>query len=249
MTTQEADDDWFIITEPRPEATSNIIAFPNAGGGCASFARHARLMPDWLSMATLNLPGRQARFGEPLRTDLDGLTAELAEWCAQGAEPFLFFGYCSGALLAYCVARLLHAQHAVLPRRLIVGSFQPPDRAQIPSLAGLSSSRLWEILVGYQAVPSAVAENLEFRELSEPVLRADFELIGGYRHTSAPPLPIPVTVLVGEQDRWITDHDVAAWADYTSAGLSVCRLPAGHWFMEEDPAAATAALIEQAAAP
>lgn len=203
-------------------------------------------------MATLNLPGRQARFDEPLRTDLHGLTTELAQWCAQCTEPFLFFGYCSGALLAYCVARLLHAQHAVLPRRLIVGSFQPPHRAQVPSLTGLSSSRLWEILAGHQAVPPALADHPEFaelRELSEPVLRADFELVGGYRHTSAPPLPIPITVLVGEQDRWISDDDIAAWADYTSAGLSVCRMPGGHWFMEKDPAGSTAALVEQAAAP
>lgn len=247
MRQQEADD-WFVETVPRPDADLIIAAFPGVGGGCAAFAQHARLMPDWLSVATLNLPGHQARFAEPPRTDLDSLTVELAQSCARRSEPYLLFGYCSGALLAYCVARLLHEQQAALPRRLIVGSSWPPHRAQVPPLAGLSSQRLWQVLADYQAVSPALIEHPEFRELSEPVLRADFALVGSYRHTAAPPLPIPVTVLVAEQDRWVTDDDVAPWADYTSAGLTVRRLPAGHWFMEEEPAASAAALIEQAAA-
>ncbi|HXP19435.1 MAG TPA: alpha/beta fold hydrolase [Streptosporangiaceae bacterium] len=244
---QEAGD-WFVVTEPRPDAVLTILAFPNSGGGCAAFARHARLMPDWLATATLNLPGRQARFGEPLLTDVDELTSELAQWCSRQGGPFLFFGYCSGALLAYNVARVLHARDATLPSRLIVGSFQPPDRVRMPPLAGLSSDDLWRVLTEHQAVPATLAQHAELRKLSEPAIRADFALVSGYRHVAAPRLPVPITVLAGQHDRWLRDEDLASWADFTSAGLSVSRLPTGHWFMEEDPAASVAALISQAQA-
>lgn len=47
---QETDDEWFVVTERRPEATFNIAAFPNAGGGlrifCATCPSDAGLAVD-----------------------------------------------------------------------------------------------------------------------------------------------------------------------------------------------------------
>ncbi len=49
----------------------------------------------------MNLPGRQARFKEPNRTDLGALVADLAaDVLAQPRRPTVLFGYYTGALLA-----------------------------------------------------------------------------------------------------------------------------------------------------
>ena len=53
---------WFAPTVPRPAAQLTLVAFPQAGGGVATFTPHARLLPEWIEVRTLNLPGRQARF-------------------------------------------------------------------------------------------------------------------------------------------------------------------------------------------
>jgi surfactin synthase thioesterase subunit len=245
---EAAGDEWFVSTARRPDASVTAVAFPHAGGGCAAFAQHAKAMPDWLRLVTLNLPGRQARFSEPLRTDMAALTAELAAYWAPRAERCLFFGYCSGALLAYRVTCLLRDHGATMPRRLVVGAYKPPHLATGESLADLGSQALREVLVENQAVPPQLSSHPEVWELNEPVVRADLALVAGYRQAQDPPLPIPITVLVGEHDRWLAPEDISAWAQYTTRGLDVHRLPTGHWFMQEDPQASAAALVAEAAA-
>ncbi|HUC22361.1 MAG TPA: thioesterase domain-containing protein [Streptosporangiaceae bacterium] len=241
-------DEWFVSTVPRPDATVSAVAFPHAGGGCSAFAMHARAMPAWLRVMTVNLPGRQARFGEPLRTDIGELTQELTESWAGHPEPCLFFGYCSGAMLAYCVVRGLQERGAPLPRRLVVGGYPAPHlNLSTVTLADLDSENLWKVLIRNQAIPPHLGAHSELRKLAEPVIRADLALVAGYRHTPAPPLPIPITVLIGSRDVSLRPEAVTGWADYTTQQLQIRRLPTGHWFMEEDPAAATAALVSEAA--
>jgi surfactin synthase thioesterase subunit len=238
--------DWFVATAPRPSASVRMVAFPPAGGGCSAFAQQARTLPPWLEMLTLNMPGRQARYSEPLRTDLAPLIQELTGACSDIDSPYLMFGYCSGALLAYLVARALKHDGARLPERLVVGSLSPPHLVSTPILANMSSDKLWEVLTTYQAVPPEMAAEPEFRELAEPVLRADFALIEGDHRDLAEPLPVPVTVLVGARDETLTPEAVSSWAQYTTEPLRVTHIQSGHWFMEEDPAAGIAALVAEA---
>ena len=238
--------DWFVATSPQPTASMRLLAFTAAGGGVSSFARQARQLPDWLEMRTLSLPGRQARFDEPLCTNLDRLVAELSAACAELAGPYLMFGYCSGALIAYLVVRDLAGRGEMLPRRLIVGSYPPPHLVSTPLLAGLDSPTLWRVLVEQKAVPSKLADNTELREIAEPILRADLGLISSYRHERATPLPVPITVLTGERDVSLASGAVAGWHGYSTAPLRTVPLAASHWFMEEDPAAGTAALVHEA---
>jgi medium-chain acyl-[acyl-carrier-protein] hydrolase len=242
------ENDWFISNTWHAGADVTLAAFPQAGAGCAAFSQHAKAMPDWLELMTVNLPGRQARFGEPVCTNIEALAEELASCWANHSKPYVFFGYCSGALIAYCVARLLAEQKALLPRRLVVSSYKAPHLVSSGPLGELDSEQFWAALVANNVVSPVVAEHRELREISEPIIRGDMELVAGYRHTPCEPLPIPITMLSGERDTWITAADVAAWEPYTTQGFAATKLPAGHWFMEENPAAATQALIAEAAA-
>jgi len=240
--------EWFISNTRHPDACVTVAAFPQAGAGCAVFSQHAKAMPDWLELMTLNLPGRQARFGEPVCTDIDALAEELALYWANHTGPYLFFGYCSGALIAYCVARRLQEQGAILPRRLVVSSYKAPHLVSSGPLGELNSEDFWAALIRFNAVVPQLAEQRELREISEPVIRGDMALVAGYRHVPCAPLTIPITMLSGEKDSWITAADVASWERYTARGFAAKRLPAGHWLMEGDAAAATQALIAEAAA-
>jgi medium-chain acyl-[acyl-carrier-protein] hydrolase len=239
-------DDWFVSNTRRTDTELTLAVFPQAGGGCGTFALQARQTPGWLDFMTLNLPGRQARFGEPLCTDIDALTAELVSYWEKHPRPYLFFGYCTGALVAYRVACGLQERGAAMPERLVVGSFKPPHLASVEPLSELNSETFWRVLVDNEAVPPMLLAEPELRQLSESVVRADLALAAGYRHADAPPLPIPITVLVGERDSWISASDISAWGQYTTGGLETRVLPAGHWFMEEDSAVAMSALVAEA---
>lgn len=240
--------EWFVSTTQHPAASVTVAAFPQAGAGCAAFSQHAKAMPDWLELMTLNLPGRQARFSEPVRTDIEALADELALFWANHPKPFLFFGYCSGALIAYRVARQLQERRAMLPRRLVVGSYKAPHLVSSESLSDLDSDQLWTTLAANKAIHPALAEHRTLRVFWEPAIRGDMALVEGYRHVPCEPLPIPITMLSGERDTWITAADAAAWKPYTAQGFAARKLSAAHWFMEEDTAAAAQALIAEAAA-
>jgi surfactin synthase thioesterase subunit len=206
-------------------------------------------MPDWLELMTLNLPGRQARFGEPMCTNIEALAEELALYWASHPQPLLlFFGYCSGALIAYCVARRLQERKATLPRGLVVSSYKAPHLVTSGPLDELDIDEFWAVLIANNAVSPMFAEHAELREISEPAIRGDMALVAGYRHVPREPLAIPITVLVGEQDAWITAPDVAAWEQYTAQGFAIKNLPTGHWLMEGNAVAAREALIAEAAA-
>ena len=239
-------DKWFVATSPRPDAEVRLLAFTAAGGGCASFARQAEALPDWLEMLTLNLPGRQARFVEPPCTDLAELAGTLAGDCAGLTAPYLMFGYCSGALIAYLVACGLAERGALLPERLVVVSYPAPDLTATPPVGDLSSDKLWRLLIAHQAVPPALAGQPEVRELAEPVLRADIELIAGYRHRQAPPLPVPITVIAGERDPAMASGAADGWQRCCVPPLRRVWLPAGHWLLEEEPALTVSALVAEA---
>jgi surfactin synthase thioesterase subunit len=246
--TEQGYDDWFISNTRHPDAEVTIAALPRAGDGCAAFAEQAKGMPDWLELATLNLPGRQARFKEPLRTEINPLVAELTEYWSGRPTPSILFGYCSGALIAYCVACHMQDCGAPMPRRLVVGSCKPPHCDSTSMLADLDSDTFWRVLVANHVLPPQIADHSKLRNVIETVIRADLALAGGYVHKIRPPLPIPITVFAGDQDRWISADDAAAWAEYTTQGFELRNLPAGHWFMEEAPVVSTAAIIAEAAA-
>jgi medium-chain acyl-[acyl-carrier-protein] hydrolase len=246
--TAAAPDEWFVSTTQRLNPSMTVVAFPQAGGGCATFAQHGRAMPDWLELVTLNLPGRHARFCEQPRTEIDPLIAELATYWSQRTDACIFFGYCSGALLAYRLACALRELGSVLPRRLVVGAAKAPHVPVSTPLAELDSQTFWEVLADNRSVPVKAIDSAELRDLTEPALRADLALVGGYRHTLVGPLPFPITVLAGEDDDWLTPEDLVEWDKHTARGFEVHHLPTGHWFMEEDLATSVAALVAEAEA-
>ncbi|WP_433330218.1 thioesterase II family protein [Spirillospora sp. CA-294931] len=238
----------FVPIERREGAEAELVVFPHAGGGPASPAPLAPLLPPGVEPWAVNLPGRQARLAEPPRTDLAALVEELAdELAGHGPRPRALFGYCSGAMLAYLVCRRLDALGRP-PARLIVGSFAAPDVAVfLRRLHTLPSALFWERLIDYGGVPAELAERHELRPILEPALRADFGLLAGYRHDPGPPMSVPITVLYGRHDTSLDRGGLLGWRRQSVRRPVLRELDASHWLMEDAPAELAAALAEDLA--
>ncbi|GAA3438035.1 thioesterase II family protein [Kutzneria kofuensis] len=233
----DEDQDWFVPVERRPGAAARLFVLPHAGAGPAAVAAFgAAVRPD-IEVWALNLPGRQARQAEPPRTDLAGLTADLAAWLRRrDPRPYALFGYCGGALLAYLVAE------QCAPTHLFVGSQAAPDVALIPRrLHALPGERFWEVVLDQGGVAPELAELVELRPVFEPAIRADFELYAGYRRHGGR-LDVPVTVLFGREDRALGRGALLGWRRRTTGRLRLADLPGGHWLLD-DATAETAALV------
>lgn len=223
---------WFVRAATREDARARVYVFPHVGGGPGSVASLAEAFPETVEPWALNLPGRQARFEEPPRTDLEPLVAELAaDLASAGGPPYrAFLGYCGGALLAYLTARLSP------PDRLCVGSFAAPDVALVPRRLHLLPGELfWDVVLAQGGVPPELTRQ-ELRPVFESAIRADFALCASYFHRRTEPLAVPITVLRGSHDDELSRGSVLGWRRHSTAGLDVRELDTGHWLVDEAPA-------------
>ncbi|GIJ56363.1 thioesterase II family protein [Virgisporangium aurantiacum] len=234
--------DWYVPLRKDGAGDVRVVAFPHAGGGPASLATLAPMFPPHVEPWAVNLPGRQARLAEDPRTDLDGLVDDLAAALAAVPRPYALFGYCSGALLAYLVAR--HA--AAVPARLVVGSFAAPDVAVVPRrLHALPSALFWDRLVAAGGIPAELAGHTDLYPALEPALRADFAMLAGYRHAPAAPVDAPVTVLYGRHDRSLTRGALLGWRRHTTTRPALRELNASHWLVDDAPAEVVRVIAEE----
>ena len=103
---------------PRADRLVSLYCFPYMGGsGLSIFEPWFALMPEYIEVKAISLPGRGKRIKEEPCTDL----LYLAERIAIGilpmvrSEKFAFYGDGVGALLAFEVARYLELNHGICP--------------------------------------------------------------------------------------------------------------------------------------
>jgi surfactin synthase thioesterase subunit len=228
--------DWFVPMAA--DGGIRLFSFPHAGGGCAQLGPFARAAAHHgLSVWSANLPGRQARLAETPRSAYTPLVEELTDALTELVEdrPYAVFGYCGGALLAFGVLRRLAARGTVpLPRHFVVASYEAPDIARLPhSVARLPSDALWDYLRESGGVPESLDADERLRAMAETAIRADFAVLGGYRHETAPPLPVPITVCFGKADEDMPRGALLGWRRHTAGPLALCATDGGHWVLDD----------------
>jgi len=204
------------------------------------YARWRRKLPAWLNVRPVELPGRGARFGEALQTDMQALARQLAvEQRLAASKPYALLGHSLGALLAFELAYELQALGCPAPSALFAcGTAAPTRREEYDGKdwrEPKSDAQLIDELRQLQGTPEEVLANEELMGLTLPILRADFLLCGRYAYRQRPPLRCPLHVLAGDADR-ATQEQLLAWAQETLGPFDLQMFPGGHFFIhtEED---------------
>lgn len=209
----------------------------------------ARHLPDDWAVHALCLPGRERRVAQPpdwvpehvARDAADELRHVLALPELADAD-IVMTGQCMGAILGYLI--LAASDRSILDRcgRLVVFSQKPWHRRGVVAPLPADSAAMWEYLVATGDVPAPVAADPEFRDVLEPVFRADHDGVARFP-TDVAPLPCPITVVVGDRDNVADRLQPHEWSRYTPA-LTVVELPSGHLPMHEAPAESAAVLAQ-----
>ena len=70
---------WLRVHAPRADAQHRLFCFPHAGGGGSAYRLWPAGLPKHVEVVTIELPGRESRFGEPPTTRLATIVDEVVE--------------------------------------------------------------------------------------------------------------------------------------------------------------------------
>ncbi|MFD7432267.1 thioesterase II family protein [Streptomyces sp. NPDC059818] len=220
---------WLACRDSKPGATVELYCFAHAGGSVGEFLRWSGDLPG-VRVLGVKMPGRAPREKEPPFTRMADLVATLVDQVDFGPGPFAFFGHSLGGLVAHEVARALRTAGRPQPTRLFVSSVQPPPIVSRRPVHGLPQAELLsEIEHRWGALPAAVHEDDELRDIVLGYFRADMEIAETYAFVPEPPLAVPVTAFVGDQE----DSDLTGWRGRTCQAFEHRTLRGGHFYFRD----------------
>ncbi|MDT0269020.1 alpha/beta fold hydrolase [Streptomyces sp. DSM 44915] len=223
---------WLRRPQPRPAARLLLVCLPHAGGAASAFRPWQALLPEEVEVLTVQYPGREDRFPDPLVDTMADLVREVTDALAPVLDrPYALFGHSMGSAVAYEVALELTRRGLPAPERLLAAARPAPHRAPGGDVHLRGDAALVDDLVRLGGTPREVLADPDLRAAVLRYVRNDYRLIERYQPAAPEALPCPVSVLVGSDDPECGPPDALTWAATTSRPLAVTVLDGGHFFL------------------
>ncbi|GHJ48835.1 thioesterase [Catellatospora sp. TT07R-123] len=215
---------WWVALRPAATAypRQRLLVLPHSGAGPNSYRPLLTGLPDDVEVRGLNLPGRERRLGERPGCTVADVVASLGELADD--VPSAVFGHSLGALLGVWVARELGSRCTAL----IVSGQVPGVRPRFRHRAPTEAEMIGLLELGDVPLPAALYRP-RWRRVLLGTLSADLRLGAEATEFTGVRLDVPLTVLMGAEDRMVDHALVPWWAEHTSAECDVHVLPGGHF--------------------
>ena len=222
-----------ICPKPNPKAKLRLFCFHHAGGGTLIFRNWAEELFPIAEVYLIQLPGRERRLSEPAFKRIEPLIEELKSAILPHLnQPFAFFGYSMGSLIAFELTRHLRRDYQIYPQHLFVCAYRSPQLPKTkPPIHNLPDAEFLEELRSLNGTPEEILANDELMALLMPTLRADFAVIETYNYYDEPPLNCPVTAYGGLEGTEANREELAAWSSQTNHNFNLHMLPGNHFFI------------------
>jgi medium-chain acyl-[acyl-carrier-protein] hydrolase len=223
---------WVQYARPVVDPRVRLLCFHHAGGAASSYRLWPGLLgPRGIEVWPVQLPGRESRSGEPLQTDLAGLTATLAQLFAPVLDrPYALYGHSAGALVAYAFALHNAASGMRTPRHLFLGAQRPlshpdPDHP----IHRLPTDALLVKLQEFGGMPAEILGEPDLVEMVLRTVRADLQMVETADWSQDRELDCPVSIFGGAADHSVPVEVLPAWRPVTRGLFDVTVLPGGHF--------------------
>ncbi|WSK19321.1 thioesterase domain-containing protein [Streptomyces sp. NBC_01298] len=221
---------WMLQhSAPDGVSTAYVYTIPSPGSGAASHRDLAQGAPADLSLITVRLPGRESRFSEPLLLDMEAVVAECVENIGRHArdhsKPFLLLGDCSGAFIAYEVARRLERDGPASAGLGVLGQVAPGAWDTSSPMADLPGDRFRTALLEAEIVSADIAASPDRFAFFTPVLRADLRVVELYEWKPEPAPGFPVVVFVDKDADATEQENMRAWTGATRGMVEIVLFP------------------------
>lgn len=212
----------------------DLYCLPCAGASATMYLRWRHVVPSWVNVVPIELPGRGMRLGEPFVEDFQTLVHQLCNAIGRGkSSRWAIFGHSMGALLAYGITSHLQSMKSSMPMMLFASgspapSLRDPDRFPDTS----SDVALIADLRKQGGTPQEVFDSPELLRFTLNALRADYRLCQSFYHCGNSPLGVPIQVFAGRHDD-IDSQRIVAWSDEAGDSFAVHWFDGGHFFIRE----------------
>lgn len=238
---------WIARLRPASAGQLRLICLPHAGGGGATFRGWSDELPHDIDLCVVRLPGRESRLREPQVRKMDELVPTLAgalDGMLDGR--YAFFGYCSGALTAFELARYLVRSGHQPPERLFVCACPSPRLVLRDSGVHLMrSAELAEHLKALGIIPAAILGDPGLFAMFEDSVRADYEVYETASYLPGEPLTVPISVFGADQDPSTNVPVLLDWREETTGPFTLRLFPGDHSFFEVDRPAIVRAVAHE----
>jgi len=210
----------------------NLFCFPFAGGSRYSYNVYLKLARSGLNMIPVDYPGRGIRIRETPLTDLTLLVEDCFRRIKNDLnEPYALYGHSMGAIVSYLLVKKIIREGFVPPVNLFVSGRGGPSVVH-PDLGRykLPTREFRAFLSNMGGESDEVLNDEDLMSFFEPIHRADFEALETYCYEAGEPFDVPITVMIGEQERIPMDH-AGAWQKETRAGVEIRTFPGRHFFI------------------
>lgn len=241
-------DTWFLCKQKKKgrKIEYRLFLFPPAGGDVSTYLHWEDLLPDFVEVCFIKLPGRGMRISEPAIDNLDELTEKLLAEIEKYIDlPFVFFGHSMGGLVAYGLAQKMQERNMKLPKKLIISSIKAPSYMNkfTESLTDDNDDKLYkksdeEFLSRVEklgGIPQILLDSKEFLELILPAFKRDMKLCETYNPANAKVLDIPFEIFGGNKDEIVNKEELNGWKRFTNRGCAVTIFPGNHFYFLNNP--------------
>lgn len=225
---------WFFPLTPNTQSTKlRLFTFHYAGGSASIFRPWAQDLKAPIEIISIQLPGRETRFIEPLFYDLRSIIESLLKsFPTYFDKPFIFFGHSIGSFISFEFARMLRRKKYSLPQHLIVSGARGPHLPlRRKKLHDLPEEDFISELFSYNGVPSALLENRDILSLFTPMIRADFTVSETYHYIEEDSLQCPISAFGGTKDPHVSREEISSWESYTSVAFNSYFFKGDHFFL------------------
>jgi surfactin synthase thioesterase subunit len=232
-----------LVFRSRPNATMRIYCLPHGGGSATVYRPWDSVLPPAYELRALALPGWSHQEGQAPGSwqDLVGSVADVLERGGQ-ESPFVLFGHCMGALVAYDATCALRRRHAALPRLLGLSGWPAEGSARmLAPFLNWPPDQVTTWLRTLGGIDDEVAPAMTARAMAAARFDMGFCLTRAERDEV--PLPCPVAAYTGSADPVVRPLHMAPWQARASDFLGVTVIPGHHFYLLQDPTPAAHALL------
>jgi surfactin synthase thioesterase subunit len=227
---------WVRVLRPAPSGAVTLVCLPHAGGSAGSFFPFTELFGSEIEVLAVQYPGRQDRRWEPPARSVEELADCVSTALVNGLgdAPVALFGHSMGAAVAFETARRLEGSPGGAPVALFASGRRAPSRDRPgPWTRPPTDAEVIDELKRLSGTDAAILDDPRLLALFLPVIRADYQAVGGYRGEAGSTISCPITVLVGSDDPETSPDEARAWADHTKGGFGLHTFPGGHFYIEQ----------------